>query len=137
MADGKKSYLNNPALQFISSSLVEDVQKETDEAPPVRKEAAPRPQRTPKPKPEKSKPARPIPKTPQTTPQVSPHAVPLSKEDGEAVPMKPIYIEVRSKRVNALLQPSLYKKLLAISKTNGVSVNETIHRALEQFVSDK
>ena len=129
MTDTKKSYMNNPALQFISSSLVEDVQKdaqEVREAPSVKKEISSKPKRTLKPKTE----PLPVKKAPEPPKE---ELLPI-EEPEEVFPMKPIYVEVRSKRVNALLQPTLYKKILAISKADGVSVNETIHRALEQFV---
>lgn len=85
----KKSFKDNPALQFISAPA---------------EEAA--------------------------TPAVQP-------EQPAGVPMKPnpLYIETRSKRLNLLVQPSLHSKIKDIAKVKDVSINELIHKALEEYVN--
>lgn len=85
----KKSFKDNPALQFISAPA---------------EEAA--------------------------TPAFQP-------EQPAGVPMKPnpLYIETRSKRLNLLVQPSLHSKIKDIAKVKDVSINELIHKALEEYVN--
>ncbi len=121
MAVKSKSYLNNPALQFISTALVDEAAAAEE---PVR-EAAPAPVQ--------SAPAAPVaaPQSVQTA--AAPAAAPQEKF---IVPMKPVYVEVRSKRFNALMQPSLYNNLSKLASLNGVSVNELMHRVLEKYVED-
>lgn len=50
------------------------------------------------------------------------------------VPMKrnPLYIETKSKRIQLLIQPSLYSKLKEISEQKGTSLNDLIHTILEK-----
>lgn len=43
----------------------------------------------------------------------------------------PLYIEKRSKRLQLLLQPSLYEKVKQRADTQGCSVNDLIHTILE------
>lgn len=43
----------------------------------------------------------------------------------------PLFIENKSRRLQLLVQPSLYKELKAGAEKNGVSVNEYVHRLLK------
>lgn len=43
----------------------------------------------------------------------------------------PLYVEKRSKRLQLLLQPSLYEKVKARADKQGCSVNDLIHTILE------
>lgn len=86
----KKTFKDNPALQFISAAGPEDqvpvqatVQAHTQEAPPAGYRVDPR------------------------------------------------YVEKRSRRLQLVLQPSLYERVKAGATAAGLSVNEYIHRALE------
>jgi len=56
------------------------------------------------------------------------------QEINAEVPMKrnPLYIETKSKRVQLLMQPSLYSRLKEIAVQKGTSVNDLIHTVLEQ-----
>ena len=153
MASKSKSYRNNPALQFISTAMVEEAREEpiapAQPAPaaPV-KEAAPA---TPRPEPVAAQPApaqpapavsaapaeaaAPTPAPQATVPPAAFQAATAAKAPaGFEVPMKPVYVEVRSKRFNALMQPSLYRNLSVLAGQDGVSVNELVHQALEQYV---
>jgi predicted DNA binding CopG/RHH family protein len=49
------------------------------------------------------------------------------------VPMKrnPLYIETKSRRLNLLVQPSVFNKIKAAAQRRGVSMNEFIHSLLE------
>ena len=44
----------------------------------------------------------------------------------------PLYVEVKSKRVQLVLQPSLYERVKAASVTAGLSLNEYCHRVLDE-----
>jgi len=52
----------------------------------------------------------------------------------EGMKINPLYIEKRSKRVQLVLQPSLYEKIKEESLAHGQSVNDYIHQALEKAV---
>lgn len=54
----------------------------------------------------------------------------------KAVPMKknPEFIETKSKRVQMLIQPSLYNEIKEEAKRKGVSVNEMMHEILRSYV---
>ena len=53
----------------------------------------------------------------------------------DAVPMKrnPLYIETKSKRVQLLMQPSLYSKLKQMAEQKKSSVNDVVHTILEKY----
>ena len=48
--------------------------------------------------------------------------------------INPLYIETRSKRLQLLMQPSLYDQIKAKADSEGCSVNDWIHRVLENTV---
>lgn len=58
-------------------------------------------------------------------------AVTRDKEAPEGYKVNPLYIEKRSKRLQLLVQPSLYNKIKAQADAEGCSVNDFIHRLLE------
>lgn len=71
-----------------------------------------------------------------STPQQAGETTPAPGEgEGRAVPMKlnPLYIETKSKRLQLLIQPSLYGKLKGRATAQGVSLNELIHTALREY----
>ena len=92
----KKTFKDNPALQFIST------QDSTAEPEQIRQEL---PQSYDKPP--------------------------------EGYKLNPIYLEVKCRRVQLILQPSLYEKVKSAADAEGMSFNEYAHRALEQAVKDK
>ena len=51
--------------------------------------------------------------------------------------VNPFYIEKRSKRLQLLIQPSLYDKIKAQADAEGCSVNDFIHRVLEDAVKGR
>lgn len=141
-----KSYLDNPALQFISTALVDEAMSPAvlpDEEVFLQQSAA-------------------IPDIKGTELPLSPAQAEAEEEAGEpfskadplviapkkaverkkekpefAVPMRPMYVEVRSKRLNLLLQPSLFNRLQKMAKKDGISVNELIHRALTSYAESR
>lgn len=60
-----------------------------------------------------------------------------TKDAPEGYRVNPLYIEKRSKRLQLLVQPSLYNKVKAQAETEGCSVNDYIHRVLEEAVNDR
>ena len=101
----KKSFKRSePALAFISGATEE--------------------KSTPKP-----------PKKTATKPK-SPKAKPTTK-DRETAPegykLAPQYIETKSKRVQLLLQPSVYEAVKAKASSLGISTNEAISEALKAY----
>ena len=60
---------------------------------------------------------------------------PLNKVSN-GVPMKknPEYLETKSKRVQMLMQPSLYNSIKEEAEKEGISVNEMMHTILKNHV---
>lgn len=46
----------------------------------------------------------------------------------------PLYIEKKSKRVQLLMQPSLYEQIKANAQAEGNSINDYIHRTLQKAI---
>ena len=80
----KKTFKDNPALQFISTTEAEDEQPTPTE------------------------------KTP------------------EGYKLNPLYVETKSRRLQLVLQPSLYERVKTAAKTSGLSVNEYVHQILDE-----
>lgn len=49
----------------------------------------------------------------------------------------PIYLETKSRRLQLVLQPSLFEKVKAQAKENGLSVNEFVHQILNDATEKK
>ena len=47
-----------------------------------------------------------------------------------------MYIETKSKRVQSLVQPSVYEKIKSIAINKGISVNEAINEALRKYIEE-
>lgn len=71
---------------------------------------------------------------------ISSASVEPEKEEVAAEPAKapegykvnPMYVEVKSKRLQLVLQPSLFARVKAAAAENGVSVNEFCHQVLDR-----
>ncbi|GHU76370.1 hypothetical protein FACS1894188_08800 [Clostridia bacterium] len=48
-----------------------------------------------------------------------------------------LQFEPRSKRLQCLIQPSLYENLQKIATKHGISINELIHRTLADFIKSE
>ena len=81
----KKTFKDNPALQFISTA---------DEGTEEREQTA--------------------------------EAVPAKAPEGYK--LNPLYVETKSRRLQLVLQPSLYDRVKAGAAAAGLSVNEYVHR---------
>ena len=60
----------------------------------------------------------------------------LEAKESNGVPMKknPEYLETKSKRVQMLMQPSLYNSIKEEAEKEGISVNEMMHTILKNHV---
>lgn len=84
----KKTFKDNPALQFISTPNDDENQDQETESIPAK-----------------------VPK---------------------GYKLNPLYIETKSRRLQLVLQPSLYDRVKAKAKANGLSVNEYCHQILDE-----
>ena len=64
-------------------------------------------------------------------------AKPQSQQPPQGFKLKPEYIETRNKRVQLLLQPSLYKNLKFRANEEKRSVNNLIYSILEKHIERK
>lgn len=54
----------------------------------------------------------------------------------EGYKINPLYIETKSKRVQILIQPSVYEAVKEKARAEGISTNEAINQALKQYVKE-
>lgn len=125
-----KSALNNPAMQFISvAEEVPPVQVEQPKKEIEKKQTAATPASQKSPKKTASKPAQTV------APKMAQEKAASKAPEGYKV--NPMYVEVKSKRVQLVLQPSLFEKVKALAEKNGDSVNNTVHAILEQATAEE
>ena len=55
----------------------------------------------------------------------------------EGYKLNPMYIETKSKRVQLVLQPSLYARVKAAADAAGISFNEYCHRLLDEATREE
>ena len=55
----------------------------------------------------------------------------------EGYKVNPLYIETKSKRLNLLIQPSLYAQIKEAAARAGLSVNETITEAIRDYLESE
>ena len=84
----KKSFKDNPALQFISTA-------EEEKEAPIRAKAP------------------------------------------AGYKLNPLYVETKSRRLQLVLQPSLYDRVKARAKASGLSVNEYCHQILDEATREE
>lgn len=85
----KKTFKDNPALQFISTA------EEEQEVTPEQK-------------------------------------APTTAKAPEGYKLNPLYVETKTKRLQLVLQPSLFDRVKKRAKQAGLSVNEYVHRILDE-----
>jgi|BioPla2DNA2_1021312.scaffolds.fasta_scaffold10504_4 hypothetical protein len=59
------------------------------------------------------------------------------REAPEGYKPNPEYIETKSRRVQLLVQPSVYEAVKAKAKANGTSTNEAINEALREYTAER
>lgn len=55
----------------------------------------------------------------------------------EGYKLNPLYVETKSRRLQLLLQPSLYERVKEQADLGGLSVNEFIHSTLEEATKEE
>lgn len=85
----KKTFKDNPALQFISTA------EEEQEVTPEQK-------------------------------------APTTAKAPKGYKLNPLYVETKTKRLQLVLQPSLFNRVKKGAKKAGLSVNEYVHRILDE-----
>ena len=65
--------------------------------------------------------------TPEPVPAPGPEQSPPERRRGE---------EVRNRRLQLLMQPSLYQRVKRRAEAQGVSVNEYVHRVLDEVTKE-
>ena len=63
-----------------------------------------------------------------------PEKKPGKKKAPEGYKPNPEYIEVKSRRVQILLQPSIHEAIKAKAKAESISTNEAINEAIKKYV---
>lgn len=99
----KKSFIDNPALQFISTAGEEEAKADGLD-----------------------------PTTPQPTTPPKPAGKPPA-----GYKRNPLYVETKSRRLQLVLQPSLYDRVKAGAVAAGLSVNEYVHKILENATREE
>lgn len=56
-----------------------------------------------------------------------------TEEPPKGFKLNPMYIETKSKRVQILVQPSVFETVDRIARAKGISRNEAINEALRQY----
>ena len=115
----KKSFTDaiNPAMQFITPPQAE-APTEATEAP-----AAPRP-------------SGPSAKAKAKAKAKKQPSGPRRSSAPEGYKPNPAYIETKSRRLQLLMQPSLHDRIKARAAAEGLSVNEYIHKTLEEVIGE-
>lgn len=90
----KKSFIDNPALQFISTPEPEGREQMQEQ---------PRP----------------------------------SEKPPKGYKLNPLFVETKSRRLQLVLQPSLYERVKAGAKACGLSVNEYVHQILDNATREE
>lgn len=93
----KKSFKDNPAMQFISAPEAE-------------------------------------PQTDRPTPETLPR---LTGKPPKGYKANPLYVEVKSRRVQLVLQPSLYERVKKRAEGAGLSFNEFVHQILDDATREE
>lgn len=65
-----------------------------------------------------------------------PHSRPAEKLP-EGYKRNPLLVETKSRRLQLVLQPSLFERVKAKAKASGLSVNEYVHQVLDKATKEK
>ena len=60
-----------------------------------------------------------------------------SQKPPKGYKLNPLYVETKSRRLQLVLQPSLYDKVKAGAAAAGLSVNEYVHQILENATREE
>lgn len=90
----KKSFIDNPALQFISEPADEAQEQQTEARPTTSKAPA-------------------------------------------GYKLNPLYVETKRRRLQLVLQPSLFDRVKARATASGLSINEYVHQLLDEATREE
>ena len=107
----KKSFKDNPALMFISGA--EEAGKEQGEQ------------------------AEQVEQTKQAVAEVPLKAPTTKMPTGTGYKYNPLYVETKTKRLQLVLQPSVFERVKARAKESGLSVNEYCHQILDKATREE
>ena len=112
----KKTFKDNPALQFISDL---PQQAESSEQPQSVKSwddiiSSPAPD--------------------QSTAAKAPEIVPSKRDVPEGMKLNPLFVEKRTQRAQFVMQPSVYAKAKELAKARGISFNDFVHGLIEDEI---
>ncbi len=68
----------------------------------------------------------------ETTAETTPADPPRDSSANPAYKANPAYIEKRTRRIQVIVQPSVYERIKAAAERGGQSVNDYIHNTLDQ-----
>lgn len=74
--------------------------------------------------------------TPQEEPDKNTDTPAKTTDAPEGYKVNPLYVEIKSRRLQLLVQPSLYEKIKGKAAAQGQSVNELIHTILDAWVKE-
>ena len=115
MSTTKKSFMGNPAIQFITAPEPKEPTEQVQELPNV---------------------SAPVQKTDAQELAKTNAPVPNSNTPPAGYKMNPMYVETKSRRLQLVLQPSLYERVKKAAKDAGLSVNEYVHQILDSATRD-
>ena len=67
----------------------------------------------------------------------SPELTRESAETPDGYKLNPLYIEIKSRRLQLVVQPSLHERVKARAKAGGLSVNEYVHQILDKATKEE
>ena len=62
---------------------------------------------------------------------------PTGEKPPKGYKLNPLYVETKTKRLQLVLQPSLFERIKAASEAAGLSVNEFCHRILDEATKEE
>lgn len=62
---------------------------------------------------------------------------PTGEKPPKGYKLNPLYIETKSRRLQLVVQPSLYERIKEGAKDAGLSVNEYVHRILDEATQER
>lgn len=75
-------------------------------------------------------------KTEQTAAE-APVKAPTNAKAPQGYKLNPLYVETKSKRLQLVLQPSLFERIKAKATESGLSVNEYCHQILDKATREE
>ena len=104
----KKTFKDNPALQFISTPTEETQEDDYKTGEEIAKGLA------------------------TVTLALEEAELKKAKKPPKGFKLNPLYVETKTKRLQLVLQPSLFDRVKKGAKQAGLSVNEYVHRILDE-----